>query len=58
MFLPSFFIDTLGFTLVEWLRLLSVIFASNIIWNLLFGMLGDRWDGAKPLRSAAGSDAH
>jgi len=42
VFLPSFFIDTIGFTLVEWLRLLSVIFTSNIIWNLLFGVLGDR----------------
>jgi hypothetical protein len=41
VFLPSFFINTLQFTLVEWLRLLSVIFASNIIWNLLFGVLGD-----------------
>lgn len=42
VFLPSFFINTVGFSLVEWLRLLSAIFASNIIWNLLFGMLGDR----------------
>lgn len=42
VFLPSFFINTIGFTLVEWLRLLSVIFTSNIIWNLLFGLLGDR----------------
>ncbi len=42
VFLPSFFINTIGFTLVEWLRLLSLIFSSNIIWNLLFGILGDR----------------
>ena len=43
VFLPQFFIHTIGFTLVEWLRLLSIIFFSNIIWNLLFGLIGDRF---------------
>ena len=42
VFLPGFFTNVIGFTLVEWLRLLSIIFTSNIIWNLLFGLLGDR----------------
>lgn len=43
VFLPAFFMHTIGFTLVEWLHLLSVIFLSNIIWNLLFGLIGDRF---------------
>jgi polyol permease family len=42
VFLPSFFITVVGFTLVEWLHLLSAIFTSNIVWNLIFGLLGDR----------------
>ena len=42
VFLPSFFTVTIGFTLPQWLRLLSLVFASNIIWNLLFGVIGDK----------------
>lgn len=41
VFLPAFFIHTVGFALVEWLHLLSAIFLSNIVWNLLFGLIGD-----------------
>ena len=40
--LPTFFTKVIGFSLVSWLRLLSVIFISNLIWNLLFGFIGDR----------------
>lgn len=43
VFLPIYFTETVGFTLSEWLRLLSLIFLSNIIWNLLFGIIGDRF---------------
>ncbi|MFH0518457.1 MFS transporter [Streptomyces sp. M41] len=42
VFLPVFFTDTLGFSLTEWLQLLSAMFATNIFFNLLFGLLGDR----------------
>lgn len=42
VFLPGFFMNVIGFTLVEWLHLLSAIFTSNIVWNLIFGLLGDR----------------
>lgn len=42
VFLPMFFTETVGFTLEQWLRLLSYVFLSNIIWNLLFGIIGDR----------------
>jgi polyol permease family len=43
VFLPIFFTETVGFSLPQWLRLLSLIFLSNIIWNLLFGVIGDRF---------------
>ncbi len=42
VFLPVYFTETVGFTLPQWLRLLSLIFLSNIVWNLLFGIIGDR----------------
>lgn len=44
VFLPGYFTKTVGFSLSEWLRLLSLMFASNIVWNLLFGVIGD-WLG-------------
>ncbi len=44
VFLPGYFTKAVGFSLSEWLRLLSLMFASNILWNLLFGLLGD-WFG-------------
>src|SRR6201987_2787670 len=42
VFLPSFYVGTLGFTLSQWLQLLSWMFFSNIICNLALGMIGDR----------------
>lgn len=42
VFLPAFFMHTIGFSLVMWLHLLTAIFLSNIIWNLLFGLIADR----------------
>lgn len=42
VFLPIYFTKTIGFELEQWLRLLSFMFFSNIIWNLLFGFIGDR----------------
>lgn len=44
VFLPIYFTETIGFELEQWLRLLSLMFFSNIIWNLLFGFVGD-WLG-------------
>ncbi len=43
VFLPIYFTETIGFELGQWLRLLSFMFLSNIIWNLLFGFIGDRF---------------
>ena len=42
VFLLLFFIHEIGFSLPRWLRLLAVIFGSNIIANLIFGVVGDR----------------
>ncbi|MFB9465535.1 MFS transporter [Streptomyces cinereospinus] len=42
VFLPVYFTDTLGFSLQSWLQLLSAMFATNIFFNLLFGLVGDR----------------
>ncbi len=42
VFLPVFFTENLGFTLSEWLRLLAAMFATNIFFNLVFGVVGDR----------------
>jgi hypothetical protein len=47
VFLTTFFTTVVGFSMVEWLRLLSAIFFSNIIWNLLFGFIGDRMGWAR-----------
>jgi polyol permease family len=41
VFMPAFFIKTIGFSLQQWLHLLSVIFASNVLWNLLSGIVAD-----------------
>jgi polyol permease family len=40
--LPAFFQDRIGLTQAQFLTLLSAIFLSNIVWNLLFGLIGDR----------------
>jgi len=43
VFMPMFFTQVVGFSMAGWLRLLSAIFLSNIIWNLLFGLIGDHF---------------
>jgi len=40
--LPGFFMDVIGFTLEEWLRLVTVIFVSNIAGNLISSRLANR----------------
>ena len=57
VFLPIYFTETIGFELGQWLRLLSFMFLSNIIWNLLFGFIGDRlgWRQTVALCGGVGS---
>ncbi|MDF7674659.1 MFS transporter [Acetobacteraceae bacterium ESL0709] len=41
--MPAFFVDHLGFSLGDWLNLLSIIFLSNIVFNLVSGMVANRF---------------
>jgi polyol permease family len=43
VFLPVYCTVTVGFTLTQWLRLLTMLSLSNVIWNLLFGIIGDKF---------------
>jgi polyol permease family len=54
IFLPAFFTTVIGFSMVGWLRLLGAIFFSNIIWNLLFGLIGDRLGWARTVAFCGG----
>ncbi|MDE1182207.1 MFS transporter [Paraburkholderia sp.] len=40
--MPAFFTKTIGFTLEQWLHLLSIVFLSNIVFNLASGMAADK----------------
>ncbi|GBQ30016.1 MFS transporter [Gluconacetobacter azotocaptans] len=51
--MPSFFMKVVGFTLSQWLQLLSIVFLSNILFNLVSGMLADRL-GHRTVVSIAG----
>ncbi len=42
LFLPIFYIHTIGFSLREWLQILSVMFATNVVFNFVWGYVGDR----------------
>lgn len=57
VFFPAYFQKTVGFTESQWLDLLSLMFLSNIIWNLLFGIIGDRfgWRNTVALCGGVGS---
>lgn len=57
VFLPAYFTKTVGYSESQWLQLLSAMFLSNIIWNLLFGVIGDRlgWRRTVALCGGVGS---
>jgi predicted MFS family arabinose efflux permease len=40
--MPGFFMDTVGFSLEEWLRLLTIVFVFNIIGNLASSVISTR----------------
>ncbi len=42
LFLPIFYTRNIGFTLTEWLQILSIMFATNVVFNLIWGYVGDR----------------
>jgi len=41
--MPGYFMDVIGFTLEQWLRLVTIIFVSNIAGNLISSKLGTRY---------------
>lgn len=41
--LPLFFTTTIGFSLSQWLLLQGLIYGTNIVFNLIFGVVGDRF---------------
>ena len=43
VFLPVYCTTTVGFTLGQWLRLLALLSVTNVVWNLLFGIIGDKF---------------
>ena len=42
VFLPIYFTREVGFTLQQWLQILSIMFATNVVANLWWGWVGDR----------------
>jgi predicted MFS family arabinose efflux permease len=42
VFLPIYFTHEVGFTLKQWLQILSIMFATNVVANLWWGWVGDR----------------
>jgi polyol permease family len=42
VFLPIFFIHVVGFSLQQWLQVLSIMFATNVVANLFWGWVGDK----------------
>ena len=42
LFLPIFYTHTVGFSLAQWLRILTAMFATNVVFNLFWGWVGDR----------------
>jgi polyol permease family len=43
VFLPVYTTTTVGFTLTQWLRMLTILSVTNVIWCLLFGIIGDKF---------------
>lgn len=52
--LPAFFERKIGFSQTQYLNVLSAIFLSNILWNLLFGLIGDRLGWRKTVALCGG----
>ena len=40
--MPAFFTKEIGFELSQWLQIVTVMFLTNILFNLLFGVIGDK----------------
>ncbi len=47
VFLPVYCTQTVGFTMPQWLLLLTMMSVINVIFNLLFGIIGDKFGWRK-----------
>jgi MFS family permease len=43
VFLPVYCTTVVGFTLTQWLRMLTILSVTNVFWNLMFGIIGDKF---------------
>jgi MFS family permease len=41
--LPVYTTVTVGFTMTQWLRMLTILSVTNVVWCLLFGIIGDKF---------------
>jgi hypothetical protein len=59
VFLPVYSTTTVGYSLTQWLRLLTLLSVTNVIFNLLFGIIGDKfgWRRTVTLFGGAGCAA-
>ncbi|MBX7431136.1 MFS transporter [Mycobacterium sp. Y57] len=59
VFFPALFAEQFGFGLAKWLLLTTIIYAANIPFNVVFGMVGDRLGWVQTVRwfGAVGSGA-
>ncbi|MFE4708244.1 MFS transporter [Peribacillus simplex] len=48
--LPIVFIDKIGFTMSEWLRIWGAVYATTIFTNLMWGLLGDKIGWVRQVR--------
>jgi len=55
VFLPVYCTTTVGFTLGQWLRLLTMMSVTNVVWNLLFGVIGDQFGWRKTVALFGGA---
>jgi hypothetical protein len=55
VFLPVYCTSTVGFTLPQWLRLLTLMSVTNVICNLLFGIIGDQFGWRRTVALFGGS---
>jgi polyol permease family len=55
VFLPVYCTTTVGFTLTQWLRLLTALSVTNVIFNLLFGIIGDKFGWRKTVALFGGA---
>ncbi|UNN04930.1 MFS transporter [Rhodococcus opacus] len=50
VFFPALFAEQFGFGLSRWLLLTTIIYAANIPFNVVFGMIGDRLGWVRTVR--------